>query len=931
VKLHPVIWLSAIAMTAFSSLSIAAIGVERLQVDLAPLIDTAVRQPTRFAVDVPHQVSSANGGHWNSAQGVATWTYAIQIPTAVSISFHAARIALPAGARLTVSAGTVHVQYGASNLRRGELWSRVFAGDTLKFKITVPTPARSAVQFEISSLQAGYRGFGGRANHPHFDALMRAQASALTSTCVQNYSCNVTPANTAAGQATVALTVGNVFQCTGTLLNDVPGDGAPYILTARHCQTGQYGGGDPSAAASVVVYWNAVSPCGAVIDSIYDTVVIGQVGAITLVEQQDMWLITLDQSPLVSGAYFAGFDATGGVVQGGYSVHQALSYNKQYVGWYGQAFAVQLTSVLGSQFISNFWEVVNQIGNIGAGASGSGLFDQNNRLVGSLSLGRTTTAGDAYEACPASPPPVPNGSNGVADFNALSAVWTSTADTTSSTGTVTLQSVLDPLNAGVRVVDSVADTRYLNIHLSSITGIVGQVDSITWVATGATQCTASGGLPGDLWTGSLAASGTVNIVEQAAGTIDYTLTCTYPMQKPHTRTVRISWVMPAPVVNFTDGDHNLWVGAPDRLSWTSTVGGTCSLTGGTTHLTGLPSNGSTVITAASPGMVHYVLACASGGVSTSRDDTYITPSVVLVQSNSDLLLGEQYELTWQTLADTCAPSGGTAGDGWGSTPLGAGGNFLPHITTAGVHRYGITCTAGSVSLSSTVSVHVASEAPYATLSTSATTIAVGQPYTVTWKSNLTFCNTLGGVAADMVSQSGSTSDGSATYAAKYRGTYSLTFQCTGLMGQTATSGTVTVKVVPNLDDAVTITPASVELGQAVKLAWQTNNATSCTASGGGADGKLWSGALALPAGTTSITTSVAGTFTYTMNCIGQLPSQTQKSSATVTVKTPTNSGGGGGGAMDRYSILVLIALLAARCRRMDRNVIASSARMQADK
>jgi len=80
------------------------------------------------------------------------------------------------------------------------------------------------------------------------------------------------------------------------------------------------------------------------------------------------------------------------------------------------------------------WRVVNQLGNIGPGASGSALIDQNNHLVGSLTLGRTTSDTSGYGTCPASPPAAPNGSNGVADFTSLAAVWNSTADTTSNTG-----------------------------------------------------------------------------------------------------------------------------------------------------------------------------------------------------------------------------------------------------------------------------------------------------------------------------------------------------------------------------------------------------------------------------------------------------------------------------------------------------------------
>ena len=53
-----------------------------------------------------------------------------------------------------------------------------------------------------------------------------------------------------------------------------------------------------------------------------------------MVEQQDAWLIRLDESPVVTDAQFAGLDASGGTIQGGYTIHHALGYDKQYTTWY---------------------------------------------------------------------------------------------------------------------------------------------------------------------------------------------------------------------------------------------------------------------------------------------------------------------------------------------------------------------------------------------------------------------------------------------------------------------------------------------------------------------------------------------------------------------------------------------------------------------
>ncbi|HEV2285311.1 MAG TPA: hypothetical protein VGR80_04645 [Steroidobacteraceae bacterium] len=503
--------------------------------DLAPLIRAAASSAVQFAVPVPHAVSTAGSGQWSVADGTATWHYAVQVPGAVSLSFHALG-SLPAGATLLVSGGEVTSSYGAEALHHGELWSRIHAGDTLELTVTVVAAAQAAVDLRIVSLQAGYRAIGaGVADHPVYRHL-QPSAPPDDAACVTNYECAVTPGNTPAASATVALVIENLYQCTGTLVNDVPGDDTPYVLTARHCETGQLGGGNPAAAAGVTVYWNAISPCGTPLGSIYDGTLPSQTGARTVVEQQDAWLLLLDGQPVAAEAQFAGFDASGGAVTGGYSIHHAEGRDKQIVGWYGTAYAFARSGELGTAYTSNLLETVNQSGNIGAGASGSGLFDRNDHLVGTLALGRKTADPSGYQACPVAQPAAPNGANGAADFTALAAVWDSTADTTSSTGGATLRSMLDPADTGSRVVPGkpVELVAYPGdappaprITFTPVSVAANQPFTAAWSSGSATNCTLTGGVPGGSWGGSMQnvpASGSA-AEKGPAGTYTFGLVC----------------------------------------------------------------------------------------------------------------------------------------------------------------------------------------------------------------------------------------------------------------------------------------------------------------------------------------------------------------------------------------------------------------------
>jgi hypothetical protein len=489
-------------------------AVHVLTTSLEPLIRAAASSGVQFAVPVPHAASTDSDGAWTVAGGRATWRYAVQVPTAVSLSFHASDSFLPESATLLVTGAGAATSYSARDLRRGELWSRIHAGDTLELALSVAAADRARVALRIVSLQAGYRAIGpGVDDHPVYKLLVpRAAAAQGHAACVSNYACEVTAGDTPPGSATVALVVENLYQCTGTLINDVPGDGTPYVLTARHCQTGKLGGGNPGAAATVMVYWDGSSECGAPLGSIYDGQLPMQTGARTVVEQQDAWLIELDANPPVADAQFAGFDVSGGAVQGGYTIHHAQGRDKQFVSWFGRAYALTENGALGTSYRSSFLETVNQTGNIAPGSSGSGLFDQNNHLVGSLTLGRSDTDASGYEACPVASPAAPDGANGAADFTSLAAVWSSTADPTSSTGGATLGSALDPAGTGIQIVPSM-HVRVVTtgappppaprISFNPVTVAAGQSFTVVWAASNAANCALSGGIPGGTWGGSV--------------------------------------------------------------------------------------------------------------------------------------------------------------------------------------------------------------------------------------------------------------------------------------------------------------------------------------------------------------------------------------------------------------------------------------------
>jgi hypothetical protein len=71
-----------------------------VKVDLKPLIRAAASSKAQFAVPVAHSASASKDGHWRTVGEREEWQYAVQVPTAISLSFHAGRISLPPSAIL---------------------------------------------------------------------------------------------------------------------------------------------------------------------------------------------------------------------------------------------------------------------------------------------------------------------------------------------------------------------------------------------------------------------------------------------------------------------------------------------------------------------------------------------------------------------------------------------------------------------------------------------------------------------------------------------------------------------------------------------------------------------------------------------------------------------------------------------------------------
>jgi plastocyanin len=883
---------AALAGASGLVLANASSDLDVVAVDLAPLIDAAAPNPSQFAVDVPWRAGPASHGRWAADGDRATWHYTVRVPGAVSLSFHAERVALPGGATLTIAGGgETHVLRPDHLTGRG-LWSRIVRGDTLSLAASVPAGTEAGFVLDVASLQAGYRSLEpGGVDHPRVRRHAvgsDAETNATGGGCDENYACRATAANAASASSTVAILVRNLRQCTGTLLNDVPGSMRPWVLTARHCQAGSATSSDPTVGADTVVYWNATTACGSPLGSVFASSTATQRGVTTRVEQYDAWLVELNAAPADDDAFYSGWDASGTAFGGGWSVHHGSSLTRQYVQFFGGA--AQGTRALGggSQPV---WLVNNEIGRVSSGASGASLFDPAGRAVGVLSRALVGTGGNGM--CPAAPPSAPTATSWSAEYVRLAGLWDVASDATSTTGATTFRAVLDPQATGTLVRDGRRGPPGLIFGVTSSPLEVGQPALFQWTATRAETCVASGGGPGGTWPGSgLPTAGTRTATESVPGTYTYTLTCSSGgLSRAVTRTVE--W-RPASARLTLAGptDPLTYVTEPVTLSWTSNQA-SCEVlrAPASANWAGTqPGTGTLTYTPPAAGQDVFELRC---GALPNAADALVAlnvrePTLDLVAPgrSPQLRIGTAQPLEWGAQARSCTTSGGAAGDGWAGR-TGLSGFATVTATTAGPVTYTTICTAGARTLTRQVAIDWTNAAASAQLTTAAVQtidgntgpVVMPRP-NVAWSSNVAPCTLRYAGPESGTIPIGTGAAGAIGDARRVIGRYTYTLTCgAGADVATATADVDWVAPAPQ----VSLQANAQYVYAGVYLAWNSNT-QPCTASGG-APGDGWAGSRGT-SGEFTARPSALGTYTYRLSCGPDGASTVATASATLVASPP---------------------------------------------
>ncbi|WP_299434376.1 T9SS type A sorting domain-containing protein [uncultured Aquimarina sp.] len=181
------------------------------------------------------------------------------------------------------------------------------------------------------------------------------------------------------------------FVCSGGLINNTNNDGAPFFLTANHCDAG------PESTWAFRFNWISPNPsCATIVNSTDATVNQTTSGATRLAvnSESDVRLLRLDGGLDNSwDLEFAGWDRTGNVPSSFVVGIHHPSGDIMKVCRENEPLTKTIISFNGNS-TTEMWNVANwDLGVTEQGSSGSPLFDSNGRIVGQLAGGSAACSG----------------------------------------------------------------------------------------------------------------------------------------------------------------------------------------------------------------------------------------------------------------------------------------------------------------------------------------------------------------------------------------------------------------------------------------------------------------------------------------------------------------------------------------------------------
>ncbi|GAB5566004.1 MAG: hypothetical protein Wins2KO_30670 [Winogradskyella sp.] len=394
-------------------------------------------KPWRFGHElyVDHDINSY--GNWTTLDnGDRIWRMNYKSDGANTLNFMFDTFYLPIGAKLYVynddKTDLIRPFTHHNNNPEEVLGTWLVNGDHAWIELYEPANVVGQSRIVVGSVVHGYR-------------TLNSFQKALNDSgpCNQDVDCDITPAsdpfqlNTRKEEVKKAVgmmvTGANGF-CTGTLVNNTNNDGTPYFLTANHC-----GGGE--AGWAFRFNWRSPNPsCGTNTNSTngsWNQTVSGSTLRAAS-SQSDMELVQINDTNFFNNnpdVVWAGWNrSTSQIPNTTFGIHHP-SGDIQKTCRDDQA-PSRVTTGFNGDPDAQMWLVSDwDLGVTEPGSSGSGLFDQNGRIVGMLSGGSAACAGT-------------NDNGGSDIYGRFGVAWNFGSNAASR-----LSDWLDPGNTGATTVD----------------------------------------------------------------------------------------------------------------------------------------------------------------------------------------------------------------------------------------------------------------------------------------------------------------------------------------------------------------------------------------------------------------------------------------------------------------------------------------------
>jgi hypothetical protein len=374
------------SFNSLKSLKIQLPVVETAKVDHAALLlqDLQSGDPYKkytFAKSFDVDISPANSGVWDMADGMKIWRIALRSAGAYSLNILFDRFILPTGASVFLYTPDHKVVRGAFNANNeqssGMLPVYPLPGDEIIVEYNEPANVSGPGDLHISKVNHDYKNAIG--NRPLGES----------GSCNMDVYCKEAMVMNVEKQAVVQLVIGGIDLCTGTLVNNTTRDKTPYLLTAGHCIQ------RASDAQTTVFTFNYESPfCGrnGSANGYVDQTMTGSILRARS-DSLDFALVELEMMPPPEfRPYYAGWDRSKTTPASTRAVHHPLADVKKVsidsdppgIASYND------TNDPGHPPNSFWWIKKWNYGTTEAGSSGGALFNESNLIVGTLRGGTAT-------------------------------------------------------------------------------------------------------------------------------------------------------------------------------------------------------------------------------------------------------------------------------------------------------------------------------------------------------------------------------------------------------------------------------------------------------------------------------------------------------------------------------------------------------------